>query len=202
VSVINTIYIALLGVYVGSKEVQRWSQEEPPAGADVVSFRSASFRVPGEIFVTLWVVFTVTATLAAGYAAARFVYPPDLTMITYKVLGFYLGSGASKWLKERIDRRGEGENREELEARAADPSKPPTVLSPRAKRKREMAATNVLTHAVEKGFVTRSDVQKITGLSKGAATRLLNDLVEAERLVRVGEPGDTTVRYTVPTDSG
>ena len=102
VSTANAFYLALLSAYVGSKEVQRWAIGfQPDPQTDEGQTPPRTFRPRGEWFVGLWAVFLLIAVLGSELWPAKLAYPNGLTLIAFEVLGFYIGSSASRGLRGR-----------------------------------------------------------------------------------------------------
>lgn len=204
----NAFYLALLSTYVGSKEIQRWKGdlEDPSAGA-------TGFRLKGEWFVGLWAVSLLAAVLGSEIWPKYLAYPKNLTLIAFEVLGFYIGSSASKWLKQQKEYQAHEELQRQLEAEGvqaesasnaeprvtpgADQAKVPAA--PRVSRKRERYEEQVLGYARSNAGITREQAEKLLNISRAAANRLLASMFERSLLRREGQPGDPTTRYR-PTE--
>jgi hypothetical protein len=185
----NAFYLAMLSAYVGPKEFLRWKREREMEGS--------SWRLPGEIFVGLWAVFLLVANYAAQLWPNRLVYPHGLTTVAFEVLGFYLGTSASKWL-QRKDEQAEQEVRVSLEKE--EPAAPERTaeekpISAHGLKKRQAFEEKVLAKAQTQGHVTRDDVEALTGLGPTASWKLLRRLVEQGRLRQEGESGSKSTRY-------
>jgi hypothetical protein len=194
----NGLYLMFLSAYVGSKEVQRWKSNDPPRSSGRRA-EDQRFRIPGEFFVGLWALFLLVAWFFSETRPQDFAYPDGLTTIAFEVLGFYVGSSASKWLSTVR----ETEAHQEVEAILSEPAPGTTPKSaaeaapraPHALRKRDRYEQLVLEKAKAQGFVTREDVEGMTGLSRNAAWYLLENLERRRRLKQEGERGSRSARY-------
>lgn len=190
---INAGYLGLMSVYVGGKEVNRWvkpvSPTDPTGQTD-----STSFRLPGEWFVGGWVTLFLTSSLLVQFWPGRFTYPTGLNTIALEVLGFYLSTSVSRWLRVR-----DNETQVQLENKLTHASTDSTAASldveRRITKKRQRYEAKILETVRKKGNITREEVQKLTGLKESAAGRLLAGMVERGLLRRRGAVGSTEARY-------
>jgi len=187
---INAVYLGLLSVYVGGKEAKRWAGELHAPGAPAVP----GWRLPGEWFVGLWAVALPGASLLVQFWPDRFHYPGGINTITVEVLGFYLGSNVSRWLKLRGETTRAGLENELQKGAPSDDA--PTGLRKRVARKRIALQDKIVAAARKKGGISREDVEAISGLKRSSSGVLLNQMVAADLLRRAGEPGNPLTRYT------
>jgi hypothetical protein len=85
---ISTVYVTLVGVYVGDKEIQRQRR------------RYFSRNQRGELFVLLWVGTLIALSIVIAFRGYRNGYrlPADLPIVTASVLVFWL---LSEYLKKK-----------------------------------------------------------------------------------------------------
>lgn len=203
----NALYLALLSTYVGGKEIKRWTVGFKPneQGVSTEQGQRAPFRLKGEWFVGLWVLFLLAANLGSEIWPARFAYPKGLTLIAFEVLGFYIGSSASRWLNDRIEERAHVELEQQLEAEsgkgnARSASSVSPVTSPRLNRKRLRYEKAILEAVHRKGGLRRQEIEALLGLSRAASLRIIGHLMEKGLLKRTGEPGDPDTLYQADSD--
>jgi hypothetical protein len=187
VAVLNAFYLALLSAYVGGKEVVRWKEGQTPKAGRPLWLR-------GEWFVGLWAIFLLAAVLLSQIWPQRFVYPEAATLIAFEILGFYVGSSASAWLHRLQDKGDHGTLEATLEGQPIS-GKPAPAVTARVSRKRQRYEAEVLEMASGPDGVTREQTQKRLSLSRAAAGKLLNDLVDQGKLRRDGDFGDVRTRY-------
>ncbi len=202
VSTANAFYLALLSAYVGGKEVHRWTIGfHPEKLAAEGETQPAPFRLKGEWFVGLWAVFLLVAVLGSEIWPARLAYPKGLTLIAFEVLGFYIGSSASRWLSVRVEEKAHQELERQLEAKgesaAPPPSSPPTPSTQHrwVSRKRERYEKIVLDATGKSAGLRREDVEKLLNLSRTATLRILGSLMDRGLIKRAGDPRDPATLY-------
>jgi len=188
---VNAAYLALLSAYVGGKEVTRWTQAVDAQNP----LPDQPWRLRGEYFVGLWAISLPGVTLMIQFWPNRFHYPAGLNMITLEVLGFYLGSNVSRWLKVR-DQKAQTGLEKELDPSSEDAAQAPTETVKRwISKKRLRYEESVLALARKQGSITREDVQKLTRLKITATVALLNGMVDRGLLRRAGTSGSTQTHY-------
>ncbi len=208
VSTANAFYLALLSAYVGGKEVQRWTIGFHPEGSAAVGeSQPAPFRLKGEWFVGLWAVFLLAAVLGSEIWPARLTYPKGLTLIAFEVLGFYIGSSASRWLSVRVEKKAHQELEEQLEAESpgASPGASPKISTGGTRwvtRKRDRYEKKILDAAGKSAGLRREDVEKLLQLSRTATLRILGGLMDRGLLMRSGDPGDPATLYQTARATG
>ncbi len=79
-------------------------------------------------------------------------------------------------------------------------------LSGSAKLLRAMNTAAVLSHLLNRGPLTRSDIRELTGLSKPTTSEVLRKLVEADFAMAIGHtsggPGPNAEIYAINPDAG
>lgn len=196
---VNAVYMGLLSAYVGSKEVRRWAGGEATAVAqgDVVGGEKRPWRLPGEWFVGLWLVLLLAATFLVQARPERFHYPEGLNTIALEVLGFYLSTNVSRWLKSR-DQKTKESLEKELDESPEGSGQAPASTTPRISAKRKRFEDLILAQIQKEGGITRESVEQITRLKTSAAAALISSMVTKGLLVRSGQSGDRQTRYTLP----
>jgi hypothetical protein len=86
---LTTVYIVILGIYVGDKEIDRLRK------------RFSSRNLHGERFVLLWVVTLITISIAIAFNHTEYRIPGDLPVITACVLLLWLISEYVKRGKQK-----------------------------------------------------------------------------------------------------
>ena len=84
---VGTIYIAILSIFVGTKEFDRW-------------FNAANGRHYGEVFVYLWTAVMVVFVVFAAVPGYTLRIPSAATAVYIAVLGIYAITGRSKALHQ------------------------------------------------------------------------------------------------------
>jgi len=190
---INAVYLALLSTYVGGKEVTRWTRTTPAEAGEPEP--AQSWRLPGVWFVGLWAISLPVATLMIQFWPNRFHYPVGLNTIALEVLGFYLSSNVSRWLKVRDDKAHTGLETELTHASNDTASAPTEPVRRWVSKKRLRYEEAVLNLAHKNGSISREEVEKVTRLKVSAALALLNGMVDRGLLKRARSTGSTQTRY-------
>ncbi len=202
VSTANAFYLALLSAYVGGKEIKRWTIGFKPEeqATESQDGQATPFRLRGEWFVGLWALFLLVANLGSEFWPGRLAYPKGLTLIAFEVLGFYIGSSASRWLNVRVDEKAHQELQTQLESEEKTGTSSPTSTSPGSgsrwvSRKRERYEKTILDAVSKKGGLRREHIEALLGLSRAATLRILGGLIDRGALKRTGDLGDPTTLY-------
>jgi len=82
---VGAIYIAILSIYVGTKEFERWHTNY-----------LANYW--GEIYIGIWTIFTMTAVIWAPFSNGHFRIPTNLVVVYTVVLSIFAISRRSKSL--------------------------------------------------------------------------------------------------------
>lgn len=82
---IAAIYIAILSIYVGTKEFERWH----------TNYRANYW---GEIYIIIWTAFTVMVVVWAPFSGGHFRIPTELVVVYTVVLSIFAISRRSKSL--------------------------------------------------------------------------------------------------------
>lgn len=209
VTTANAFYLALLSAYVGGKEINRWTGDSGPEDVSSDGPQATEHgprRLRGEWFVGLWALFLLVAVLGSEIWPARFAYPKGLTLIAFEVLGFYIGSSASRWLNVRVEEKAHEELQQDLENEASPVSDPPSPIARPASpatagtnrwvsRKRQRYEKIILEAVAKNGGLRREDMEKLLNLSRAATLRILGGLMDRGLIKRSGDPGAPTTLY-------
>lgn len=167
-----TLYLLLLGTYMGSKEVGRPSEPNP-----LPDHRT----IKGEFFVKLWVATAAVMFLLSRYEPLHHTkLPVDLFTLLTGVLGIY-GTGriAKKYLPKGVGTRLAGALGRSNEMEDAD-------------------IFQTLASGPANGM-TSGEVAKEIGVSPATARNRLAALAKAGKVVKVSSgPGDPHTRYKLP----
>jgi len=84
----GAIYIAILGIYVSTKEFERWQ-----------SRYSASYH--GEMYIIIWTIFVIIVSILAPFSEGKLQVPTELVIVYTVVLSVFVVSRRSKALYSR-----------------------------------------------------------------------------------------------------
>ncbi len=89
----SVVYVGILGLYVGTKEFDRW-------------YELHSGRHPGELFVMLWTVVTFTLLILSAVLPGSYRVSPEIIAVYIMVLSVFALTQQSKRLHERKKEEG------------------------------------------------------------------------------------------------
>jgi len=91
---VSAIYIAVLSIYVGTKEFERWNA-------------NYARQYYGEAYIIIWTIFVIAAAAIAPFSNGHFRIPPGLVVVYTVILSIFAISRRSKtlYLRKRIKRR-------------------------------------------------------------------------------------------------
>lgn len=85
---ISIIYIAILTLYAGTKEFDRW-------------LNTLAVNYKGEVFVIVWTFFIIILSLISFFSAKKYNLPSELVTVYITVLGIFALTRRSKYLYHR-----------------------------------------------------------------------------------------------------
>ena len=153
----STLYLAILGIYAGRKEIKRWTQN---SGIEIAEQQSTSNR--GEFIVGTWVVFTVvTLVFQQLHIISRM--PHELFRTALQVIGVIFGTYTSRDLHKR--KKGGIQNIQDSNLQSKD---------------------KIIEFIKSNGFIDNASCQKLLNLDRNKAYILLNSLEKEGVLVQEG----------------
>jgi hypothetical protein len=82
---VSAIYIAVLSIYVGTKEFERWHAD----------YANCYY---GEMYIIIWTIFVIIACVIAPFSEGYFRIPPGLVVVYTVILSIFAISRRSKIL--------------------------------------------------------------------------------------------------------
>src|SRR6185369_13878740 len=183
---LNNIYLFFLGAYAGTKELARPSDPAPLPEKD-------ARLIKGEFFLVLWGLTAAFIYLKTRWYPAYHV-PHDLPLILKGVLGIFVtGYGAKSYRLWLSGEKGSVVKRSLAEGPIAEPGAEPVSV------KEQLAGQLIdLLWTSRDGF-TRKQIEEESGIERWTLMRLLKELVNADRIVRLSKSArDKETRYTIP----
>src|SRR6185369_15368419 len=187
---LNNIYLFFLGAYAGTKELARPSDPAPLPEKD-------ARLIKGEFFLVLWGLTAAFIYIKTRWYPAYHV-PHDLPLVLKGVLGIFVGGYGAKSYRAWLTG---GKTVAAKRARVAEPGADQGVPPPSGKEALAQQIVDYLWTSAD-GF-TRTEIEEATGIGKWDCLRLINELLKANRIVRLSDgPKIKGTRYSVAALAG
>lgn len=181
-SLMNNLYLILIGGYAGFKEMKRWLSKNP---ADSVMPEEKVIQFQrGEIIVYSWVfLFIVTVVLSQVKMIARM--PMELTRTTIQSVTLLIATLGSRWVyqnkKAATSDKGQGTGEDEKGQSMTDGE----------------CEVKVMEYIEKNGGITNKELRDITGLDRGKSYRILEKMEKDGKIKPDGTFKDVVYKKVV-----